>query len=241
MAKKETILNVDVSNETYDSLIQQLFNRMKENKQAFIVAVNPEKIMKADQNPDLKALINTADYQIPDGVGVLLASKLQGGSITNRITGIDLMMEIVREAAEQEKRIFLYGAKPGVAEAAKEQLVQDYPNLQVAGVMHGYHDDNEYIIETINQSQADILFVAMGSPRQEEWIRQNQSRLHVSVFQGVGGSFDVVAGNTKRAPVWSRKLGLEWLYRLIAEPWRWKRQIVLPKFLLKVLQQRTKK
>ncbi|TMN21948.1 WecB/TagA/CpsF family glycosyltransferase [Lentibacillus cibarius] len=240
MANKETILNVDVSNETYDSLIRQLFHRIKEKQQAFIVAVNPEKIMKAEQNPELRDLINTADYQIPDGVGVLLASKLKGGQITNRITGIDLMMEIVREAAKQEKRIFLYGAKPGVAEAAKAQLIQDYPNLQVAGVLHGYTESNEYIIDTINQSQADILFVAMGSPRQEEWIRKNQSRLHVSVFQGVGGSFDVIAGNTKRAPAWTRKLGLEWLYRLIVEPWRWKRQLVLPTFLLKVIRKRNK-
>ncbi|GAA0436709.1 WecB/TagA/CpsF family glycosyltransferase [Lentibacillus halophilus] len=241
MADKETILNVDVSNETYDSLIPQLFHRIEEQQHSFIVAVNPEKIMKAEQNADLRELINAADYQIPDGIGVLLASRLQGGRITDRITGVDLMMAIIREASRQQKRIFLYGAKPGVAEEAKAQLQKDDPNVHVAGVMHGYTDDNDAVIEAINQSQADIVFVAKGSPAQEQWINDNKSRLHASVFQGVGGSFDVIAGHTKRAPAWTRKLGLEWLYRLIVEPWRWKRQIVLPRFLLHVVRKRQKK
>lgn len=235
MSKKENILGINVSNETYDTLKQQLFNRMDENKQSFIVAVNPEKIMKAEQEQGLRDLINSANYQIPDGVGVLLASRLQGGSISNRITGIDLMMELVQAAAEQNKRVCLYGAKPGVAETAKKELQKQYPNLQVTGVIDGYIKDNNQIVDTINESQAEILFVAMGSPRQEEWIRENQSKLNVSVFQGVGGSFDVLAGNIKRAPGIFRRFGLEWLYRLIAEPWRFKRQMALPRFLVKVI------
>ncbi|WP_106498470.1 WecB/TagA/CpsF family glycosyltransferase [Lentibacillus sp. Marseille-P4043] len=238
MPNKETILGVNVSRETYDSLKQQLFTNINEKRQSFIVAVNPEKIMKAYRDPALRELINTADYQIPDGVGVLIASKLQGGSISNRITGIDLMMELVQEAVVQEKSIFLYGAKPGVAETASKELMREYPNLKLAGVMNGYVKDNAEIIDAINQSNADILFVAMGSPRQEEWIRENRTKLNVSIFQGVGGSFDVLAGNIKRAPALFRKTGLEWLYRLLAEPWRWKRQLALPKFLMKVIKEK---
>ncbi|MFC2947529.1 WecB/TagA/CpsF family glycosyltransferase [Virgibacillus sediminis] len=236
--QKETILGVDVSVETYESLKSKLFSAEAEEKQSFIVAVNPEKIMKANDDPSLKELINTADYQIPDGVGVLIASKLQGGRVTDRITGIDLMIELVGEATSQGKSIFLYGAKPGVAETAKQELEKQHPGLQVAGVMDGYEQDNEKIVENINASGADLVFAALGSPKQEEWIRDNRERLNVSILQGVGGSFDVIAGNIKRAPAPFRKTGLEWLYRLIVEPWRWKRQLNLPKFLVKVWKNR---
>ncbi|MBM7571366.1 WecB/TagA/CpsF family glycosyltransferase [Aquibacillus albus] len=235
MANKETILGVDVSNETYDSITKQLFYNIEEKKQSFIVAVNPEKIMKASKDPQLRELINSADYQIPDGVGVLIASKLQGGSISNRITGIDLMNALIEEAEKQGKRVFLYGGKPGVAEVAAKRLKETYPNLCLAGILDGYQKDNDKIIDTINDANADLLFVAMGSPRQEEWIRANREQLNVSVFQGVGGSFDVLAGNIKRAPGIFRKFGLEWLYRLIVEPWRWKRQLALPRFLVQVI------
>ncbi|QDP41595.1 WecB/TagA/CpsF family glycosyltransferase [Radiobacillus deserti] len=232
---KETILGVHVSNETYDSIKKQLFQHMEDNKQSFIVAVNPEKIIKASQDSSLKELINGADYQIPDGVGVLIASKLQGGSITNRITGIDLMNVLIEEASIRAKKVFFYGGKPGIAEAAKQKLLEKYPSLIVSGVMDGYVKDNQQIIDTINAADPDILFVALGSPKQEEWIRDNRSKLNVSVFQGVGGSFDVFAGNIKRAPAFFRRFGLEWLYRLLKEPWRLKRQLALPKFLLKVI------
>ncbi|MDC3416693.1 WecB/TagA/CpsF family glycosyltransferase [Aquibacillus salsiterrae] len=238
--QKETILGVNVSDETYTTIAKKLFLAIEEKKQSFIVAVNPEKIIKASKDPELKELINSADYQIPDGVGVLIASKLQGGNISNRITGIDLMNTLIGVAAKQQKRIFLYGGKPGVAEAAKQKLIQMYPDLKVAGVIDGYQKDNQLIIDTINAAKADLLFVAMGSPRQEEWIRANRDKLDVSVFQGVGGSFDVVAGNIKRAPASFRKLGLEWLYRLMIEPWRMKRQLALPLFLVEVFKQKNK-
>lgn len=233
--EKETILGVDVSKETYQSLTEKLFGLIGTDKQAFIVAVNPEKIMKASDDKELRDLINQADYQIPDGIGVLLASRLQKGSIRERITGIDLMQTLVAEAAQREKKIFLYGGKPGVAEQASKNLLKKYPSLQIAGIINGYEKDQKKIIDTINSADPDLLFVALGSPKQEEWIQMNKDKLNVSVFQGVGGSFDVLAGNIKRAPRLFLKLGLEWLYRLLVEPWRIKRQIALPKFLWKVL------
>lgn len=235
---EEIILDVKVSITSYDQLTKEVFHKIDEGIQSFIVAVNPEKIMKASKDENLKELINSADYQIPDGVGLLIASKLKRGNIKERITGIDLMLRLVKEADKQQKSIFLYGGKPGVAEAAKEKLLEQYPNLKIAGVLHGYIKDNEEILQTINEAKPDLIFVAMGSPKQEEWILNNKDKLSVKVFQGVGGSFDVIAGNIKRAPSFFRKLGLEWFYRLLKEPWRWKRQLALPKFIWKVLRNR---
>ncbi|GGD28509.1 WecB/TagA/CpsF family glycosyltransferase [Pontibacillus salipaludis] len=237
---KETYLGVDVSRYSYNELIEQTQEDIKENKKSFIVAINPEKILKAQEDPALLQLLNKATYQIPDGVGVLLASKLNGGAIKERITGIDMFLALCEQASKSEQSVFLYGAKPGVAEKAKETLLAKYPNLNVAGVLDGYEKDEEKVIRTINEAKPDILFVALGSPGQENWIVDNMDRLDVRIFQGVGGSFDVLSGNIKRAPEILQKLGMEWLYRLLKEPRRIKRQMRLPLFLVKVLKDKRK-
>lgn len=231
---KEEILGVQVNTENYDELIPKLFRNIDDKKKSLVVAINPEKLMKAKEDPELRALLNRAEFQIPDGIGVIIASKLIKGNITSRITGIDMMDRIVREAARTEKTIFLYGAKPGVADKAAKQLQQTYPNLIVAGTQDGYEQDNDKVIETINKAKPDILFVAMGSPKQEQWIEQHRDNLYPTLYQGVGGSFDVLAGNVKRAPAAFQKFGAEWLYRLLKEPSRLKRQMNLPKFLFEV-------
>ncbi|MBN8235118.1 WecB/TagA/CpsF family glycosyltransferase [Halobacillus kuroshimensis] len=231
---KEQFLGVDVSSHSYERLKQNVLDDINEKRQSFIVAINPEKILKAQEDQDLKALLNKATYQIPDGVGVLLASKLNKGGIKERVTGIDMLLTLCEQAADNGKSVFLYGAKPGVAEEAKDKLIEQYPNLHVAGVLDGYEKDEQKVIQTINESGADILFVALGSPRQEYWIVDHMKELNVSIFQGVGGSFDVISGRVKRAPALFQRFGVEWLYRLISEPWRIKRQIRLPLFLLKV-------
>ncbi|MEK5214584.1 WecB/TagA/CpsF family glycosyltransferase [Psychrobacillus sp. FSL H8-0487] len=232
---KEMILGVKVDTDNYDELIKKLFTRIDNKEKSLVVAINPEKLMKAKGDQSLKDLLNRAEFQIPDGIGVILASKLNKGNIKSRVTGIDMMDRIVREAARTGKSIFLYGAKPGVAESAAEALKFTYASLKIAGTQDGYEKDNEKVIEKINETKPDILFVAMGSPRQEEWIEANRDKLHPSLYQGVGGSFDVLAGNVKRAPEFFQKTGLEWFYRLAKEPSRLKRQLVLPKFLLETL------
>ncbi|PID05914.1 MULTISPECIES: WecB/TagA/CpsF family glycosyltransferase [unclassified Sporosarcina] len=231
---KEEILGVSVNTENYDELIPKVFENIEAGKKSLIVAINPEKLMKAKEDPELKALLNRAEFQIPDGIGVILASKLKKGQIRSRVTGIDMMDRVVQEAAARGKRIFLYGAKPGVAEEAAAKLQVMHPNIQIAGVQHGYEKDVQVVIDTINEAKPDILFVAMGSPKQEQWIEQHRDQLHPIVFQGVGGSFDVLAGNIKRAPAVFQKAGAEWLYRLLLEPSRIKRQMNLPKFLVEV-------
>lgn len=234
---KETVLGVNVNTENYDGLMTQVFDRIEKKEKALIVAINPEKIIKAKQDPSLKKLLNDAEFQIPDGIGVILASKIQKGQIRERVTGVDMMMRLCEEAAKRSKPIFLYGGKPGVADKAKEKLESLFPSIKIVGTQDGYEKDPQKVNDKINAAKPDILFVAMGSPKQENWINDNRDQLHPTIYQGVGGSFDVLAGTVKRAPEAFQKAGLEWLYRLLKEPKRIKRQMALPLFLLEVARQ----
>lgn len=232
---KENILGIDVCSDTYDELAVKLLQDIDKGRKSFIVAINPEKIMKAQEDRELKSLLNQATYQIPDGIGVILASKLKKGRIRERVTGIDMMLKLCKEATNNGKRIFLYGAKPGIADEAKAKLEEMFPGILIVGTLNGYEKNEEVIERTINDSAAEIVFVALGSPAQENWIIAHKEKLNPSVYQGVGGSFDVISGRLNRAPAVFQKFGLEWLYRLLKEPWRWKRQLELPRFLLRVL------
>ncbi|ADE72106.1 MULTISPECIES: WecB/TagA/CpsF family glycosyltransferase [Priestia] len=232
---KENILGIDVCSDTYDELAVKLLQDIDKGRKSFIVAINPEKIMKAQEDRELKSLLNQATYQIPDGIGVILASKLKKGRIRERVTGIDMMLKLCKEATNNGKRIFLYGAKPGIADEAKAKLEEMFPGILIVGTLNGYEKNEEVIERTINDSGAEIVFVALGSPAQENWIIAHKEKLNPSVYQGVGGSFDVISGRLNRAPAVFQKFGLEWLYRLLKEPWRWKRQLELPRFLLRVL------
>lgn len=231
---KETILGVNVNTEGYDELLPLVFDQIEKQQKSLIVAINPEKIIKAKEDQALKTLLNNAEFQIPDGIGVILASKIQKGQITSRVTGVEMMMRLCEEAATRQKPIFLYGGKPGVADKAAAKLQELYPMIQIAGTQDGYEKDNNKVLEKINAVKPDLLFVAMGSPKQENWINTNRDQLHPTIYQGVGGSFDVLAGTVKRAPEAFQKVGMEWFYRLLKEPHRIKRQIALPLFLLEV-------
>lgn len=236
---KEQYLGVSVSPYTYDEIIDDIRRRMEEGWQSTVIAVNPEKVITAGRDPLVKELINQSTYQIPDGIGMIIASKLKGGDIRERVTGVDMMGRLLRFAAEEGHGVFFYGAKEEVVRTSKEKLEAAIPGLHVAGYENGYVKDQEALIAKIKQSKAALLFVALGSPRQELWIRENMPKLpDVKVFQGVGGSFDVYSGKVKRAPAFYRKFGLEWLYRLMKEPKRIKRQMALPQFLLKILFQK---
>jgi N-acetylglucosaminyldiphosphoundecaprenol N-acetyl-beta-D-mannosaminyltransferase len=231
---KENFLGVDVSTQNYEEITSSIMKDIECKKKSFIVAVNPEKLMKAKDDEELRILLNKADYQIPDGIGVILASKLKGGRIKERVTGIDLMLTLCKEGEKQGKSVFLFGAKPGIADEAREELQKRFPSLHIAGTLNGYEKDIRIIRDTINVANPDILFVALGSPAQENWILSHMHELSPSIYQGVGGSFDVISGRINRAPAIFQKLGLEWFYRLMKEPWRWKRQLLLPKFLLEI-------
>lgn len=235
MMQKETYFGIGVSPLSYEDILTDIDIRMQQNLKSTIIAVNPEKVMAAEKNEQLRDLINNSTYGIPDGVGILLASKLKKGNITSRVTGVDMMDRLLQSAAEKGYRVFMYGAKEEVVAKAKANIEAKYPKIIISGYENGYVQDPAVVVKKINDAQADILFVAMGSPKQELWIREHMNEVSAKVFQGVGGSFDVFAGHVKRAPEFYRKLGLEWLYRLMKEPSRFKRQLALPKFLIKVI------
>ena len=233
--KKEQYLGVNVITLNYDEIIEDIKKRMEEGLTSTIIAVNPEKVITASKDEQIKTLINDATYQIPDGVGILMASRLKGGAIQSRVTGVDMMDRLLKFASDEGKKVFMYGAKEEVVATAKAKIEEKYPRIQITGYSNGYTKDQDELVRKINESGADIIFVALGSPRQELWIRDHMKDLNVKVYQGVGGSFDVFAGNVKRAPGFFRKAGLEWFYRLITDPKRFKRQLALPKFLFKII------
>jgi N-acetylglucosaminyldiphosphoundecaprenol N-acetyl-beta-D-mannosaminyltransferase len=202
-----------------------------------IFAVNPEKVIRSQSDLSLRALLAQADLLIPDGIGIVLGARVLHGVSIERVPGIDLFLAVCERASEAGYRLYLLGAEPDVNRQAHDVLKHCYPRLSIVGTHHGLfsEDENPSIIQAINLTRPDIVFVALGSPRQEEWITANLHKLQVKVCQGVGGSFDVLAGRVRRAPLLFRKYHLEWLYRLLAQPSRAKRQLALPIFAYQVL------
>jgi N-acetylglucosaminyldiphosphoundecaprenol N-acetyl-beta-D-mannosaminyltransferase len=182
-------------------------------------------------------MINRAGLVTADGIGIVWASRVSGHPVPERVTGIDLMMRLLEYAAVKGWRVFFLGSAPGVAEAAAGKAAGLFPGLRVAGAYHGYFSDEDsgVVAGKIMGSSPHLLFVAMGSPRQEIWIEQNLHLLGGVAAIGVGGSLDVLSGNVPRAPEWFRRRNLEWLGRLLNDPGRWRRMLVLPKFILSVL------
>ena len=194
----------------------------------YILAVNPEKVMAAGSQPAVLAQLRSAALLIPDGVGIVIAARLFGLARLSRVPGAELMPRLCKMAARKGYPIFLYGARPDVVQEAARVLQRDIPGLRVAGTQHGYAPEEEMpaLIERINASGAKLLFVAMGSPRQENWMARHFTKLTaVRVCQGVGGTFDVLSGRVARAPRAYQMLGLEWLYRFLKQPSRFPREI----------------
>lgn len=228
---KEKILGFDVCITSQDNLIENIFKDYSNRLRNFIVNINPEIVTKNHKNSDLKNIFNLQRYQIADGIGIICASKLNKGNIKTRITGIDLMYAICKASINYNTSIFLYGSKEGIAERAKSELEKQYNGINIVGTSSGYVDET-FVIEQINKSNATILFVGLGCPKQEEFIIRNMDKLkNIQIFMPVGGSFDVISGSLKRAPNWIIKMNLEWLYRLFQEPKRFFRQLNLIKFL----------
>ncbi|MBN1983703.1 MAG: WecB/TagA/CpsF family glycosyltransferase [Chitinivibrionales bacterium] len=204
--------------------------RVIKGQKTICVAINPEKIYKAIKDRALQRIINNATLHICDGVGSALAARILHGKKIVRITGIQFFFNLVGLAEKKGFRVFLLGAKPDVNEKAAEALIKKHPKLTIAGRQDGYFASDSDVIAQINASATDMLFVAMGSPRQEKWIALNQHAINASYIMGVGGSFDVLSGTVPWSPLFFRKTGTEFIYRLIKEPQRWRRQLVLPKF-----------
>jgi N-acetylglucosaminyldiphosphoundecaprenol N-acetyl-beta-D-mannosaminyltransferase len=202
-----------------------------------IATVNPEFLMKARRDSNFRATLHRAALCIPDGIGVLWAARMRGKRLRERVAGSDLTPLLAAEAAQRGWRIFYLGAAPGVAEKTAAILVERYPGLNVAGCYAGSPApaEEDAIVAQVRAAQADILLVAYGAPQQDVWLDRNLARTGAAVGIGVGGSFDFIAGVARRAPRWIQRLGLEWLYRLAREPWRWRRQLALPHFVWLIL------
>ncbi len=193
------------------------------------VVVNVAKLIYAQTNQSLRDIINSCPLINVDGAGIVLGARFLGIKIQERVTGIDLMQKLIEHSSTKGYRIYFFGAEEDIIKRVVEIYTQKYPNLVVAGYRNGYYSDEEeeIIVEDIKKSKADILFVAMGSPKKEIFLNKYSERLGVSFTMGVGGSFDVVAGKVKRAPMWMQALNSEWIFRLIQEPRRmWKRYFV---------------
>ncbi len=202
---------------------------------AYAVTPNPELVMMARKDPDYAAVLARAELTLADGVGITYAAKILGRPLKGRVPGVDFALNLMAEMAKRGLKLFLLGAKPGVAERAAEDLTKRYPGLDVCGVHDGYFQEDGPVIEAVRASGADVLFVCLGAPKQERWMAQNGAAAGAHLAVGLGGSLDVFAGTVKRAPERWQKLGLEWLYRLLKEPRRIGRMAKLPLFLLQAV------
>ena len=252
--KSITILGVKITSGTKREILEYFFNRIKTpHTKSVIITPNPEMIVYANSHPDYKDKLNNADIALPDGVGLFFASGFKGLSLKERITGVDFIEELCEASREKPISMGFLGGRDGVAERTAKCLKEKYPWVTVAFVGENWpsqgfmindlrfmnendkrdkKNHNSYIM---NHKSIDVLFVAYGVPKQEEWIFANIEKLPVKAAMGVGGAFDFISGAVPRAPLVLRLIGLEWLFRLIIQPWRWKRQLALLTFIKMVL------
>jgi N-acetylglucosaminyldiphosphoundecaprenol N-acetyl-beta-D-mannosaminyltransferase len=237
------ILGVRIDDATYEDLLEAVDAFVASGRPRQIVTANPEMLVCAHGDPVLRAQLNRSDLTVADGVGLMLAARLLGRRLRERVTGSDGIYRLAAHSARKGYRLFLLGAAPGVAEQAAARLEAVSPGLVVAGTYAGSPrvEEEPEIVARVRAAAPDLLLVAYGVPAEEQWIARNRERLGVPVMVGVGGAFDFVAGVARRAPRWIQRLGLEWLHRLLLQPWRWRRQLALPRFVALVLAQRIKR
>lgn len=227
------ILGVRVDNVTYGEAIAQVDSFLRDHSSHQLATVNPEFVVIAQSNAQFMRTLNQCALNVPDGVGLLWASRHLGAPLRERVTGQEMVDRIAALAAKRGEPIFFLGAREGIAKRAAELLKEKCPELKIAGCYAGSPlvEEEERIVQRINESGARILLVAFGPPQQEFWIARNTPRLKVAVAMGVGGTFDTLAGIVPRAPGWMQRAGFEWTYRLFREPRRFKRQLAIPYFM----------
>ena len=231
---KEKILGFNVCTNSSETILKNIFKDYMNKNKVVIASLNPEIIIKNYKDKEFIKKINSQKYQIPDGIGIVYASKKQNGKVKKRIAGIDLMQSICAKSVSYNAKIFLYGAKAGVAEKAKQELENTYNNIKIVGTCNGYIEE-EKAVEIINKTDAEILFVGLGSPKQEQFIEKYKNSLkNIVIFMPIGGSLDVISKTIKRAPNWMIKRNLEWFYRVLKQPKRIFRHLKLIEFLILV-------
>ncbi len=234
------ILGIPVDNVTMGDALSAFDGFLSGASMAWIATPNAEIVSQAAGDSSLAQLLMSADLVIPDGVGLLYASRMLGRPLRERVAGIDFAHCALKRCAANGVGVYFLGGRPGISEQAAAKKMRDIPGLRIAGTHHGYFEqsDTASIVEAINESGAGFLCVALGFPKQERFLLENKNALHIKAGIGIGGSFDVWAGALKRAPKVFRSVGLEWLYRLGQEPSRIKRIATLPLFLVRVAAQK---
>lgn len=242
MPEKTDIHGVMIDNVNMDEALEIVLTMLKGKTANKIFTPNAEIIMQANRNPELLNILNSAELVIPDGAGVILASRILKCRLKEKVSGIDLVKEILKNTKKKPVSFFILGGKPGIAEKASINILSDYPKAKIMGFRNGYFEESEIpeIIKQINDSKAEILLVGLGAPKQEKWIHKYAGQLNSKVIMGIGGAIDVFAGNAALAPEFMRKAGLEWLFRLIKEPGRYKRMLDLPRFMILTFKKRLK-
>ncbi len=244
MNNRLEILGVGVDRVTSSEALERIATFIAKGKETGathqIVTANAEIIYQASKNEKMRGVINNAQMVTADGSGVVWASKQLGEPLAERVTGIDLVNSICAASAQYGWKLYILGSAPGVADTAAKNICAKYPGCNIIGTHHGYFDAAEEanILAELRELKPDVLFVALGAPKQEYWIADHIEALGIPVGMGIGGSMDVLSGNVKRAPKWMQKLSLEWLYRLLIQPSRYKRMLALPKFMLAVKKQK---
>ena len=235
-----TLLGVPIDPLSEAGAVDWVARAIAEGRPRLIISVNPERIMRARKDPEFAAVLRRADLALADGAGVLWAARRLGHPLPGRVAGVDLLQALAARSAAEGWRFFFLGGAPGVARAAGEALRRRYPGFRLAGTDAGSPDPFNDVVTTqaVRASGAQLLFLAYGAHAEEAWLARNLSRSGAIVGMGVGGAFDFISGRSRRAPRWMRERGLEWLHRLGQEPWRWRRMLALPRFVLRVLRER---
>ena len=232
------VLGVGFDNVTKAEAVERALELIDAREGRYVVTPNPEIVMLAKENPALKEALAGADIVLPDGAGIVKGAAILGRPMKEKVPGIDFACGVMAQLAERGGSVYLFGAKPGVAEAAAETLRTKFPGLVISGTSDGYFSDDGPIIEKIKDAAPDFLLVCLGAPKQELWMAKMSGKLLVGLMVGLGGSLDVFAGTVKRAPEARQKLDLEWLYRLLKEPRRIGRMMKLPLFVIEAAGER---
>lgn len=226
------VLGVGFDDLTLDEAVDRAFELIGQRRGAYAVTPNPEIVQLCRSDETAREAVNNADLVLADGIGIIKAASILGTPLKDRVPGIDFAQAMFARLAQTGGTVFLFGARPGVAQLAAEKLSERFAGLRIVGTNDGYFDDDAPIIEKINSAKPDFLLVCLGAPKQEKWMLENRASLDVGLMAGLGGSLDVFSGTVRRAPEAWRKMGLEWLYRLLKEPRRIGRMAKLPLFLV---------
>ncbi|WP_199616799.1 WecB/TagA/CpsF family glycosyltransferase [Paenibacillus alkalitolerans] len=232
-----TLFGIPVSKMNMAQTVRYLSEAVRERRPHQVVTANPIMVMTGVEDPEFMKMLRSADMVVPDGAGLVWAAARLGKPVTERVAGYDLIQELFRVGSEEGWRVYFLGTTQDVIEAARDNVQERFPGLRFVGCRNGFfgQDEDDDVISQIVEASPDLLLVGRSTYTQDPWISKYRERLRVPVMIGVGGSFDVMSGKLKRAPGWMRRLRLEWLYRLLQEPARWRRMLVLPRFAVKVL------